>query len=88
MNRGEVEQRVIRHVIAQTGLSANQVLVNSSLKDDLGMDSLDFAELEMRLETDFIDFSIKLNQDIKWGHATISEVTDYLLNQVSSTYQS
>ena len=48
-----VEARVTKIVVDQLGVDEEKVSAEVSFADDLGMDSLDTAELAMALEEDF-----------------------------------
>jgi len=48
-----IEERVIKVVVEQLGVSEDQVTPNASFVDDLGADSLDTVELVMALEEEF-----------------------------------
>ena len=48
-----IEERVIKVVIGQLGVSEHQVTPEALFVDDLGADSLDTVELVMALEEEF-----------------------------------
>ncbi len=48
-----IEERVIKVVVEQLGVSEDQVTPDASFVDDLGADSLDTVELVMALEEEF-----------------------------------
>ena len=48
-----IEDRVIKIVVEQLGVSEDQVTPDASFVDDLGADSLDTVELVMALEEEF-----------------------------------
>lgn len=48
-----IEERVKTIVVEQLGVKPEQVVVEASLIDDLGADSLDTVELVMALEEEF-----------------------------------
>ena len=48
-----IEERVIKIVVEQLGVTEDQVTLEASFVDDLGADSLDTVELVMALEEEF-----------------------------------
>ena len=48
-----IQERVIKVVVEQLGVSEDQVTPEASFVDDLGADSLDTVELVMALEEEF-----------------------------------
>ena len=48
-----IQERVIKVVVEQLGVSEDQVTPDASFVDDLGADSLDTVELVMALEEEF-----------------------------------
>ena len=48
-----LEERIAEIVVAQLGVSRDEVLAEASFTDDLGADSLDIVELVMAMEEEF-----------------------------------
>ena len=48
-----LEERIAEIVVAQLGVSRDEVLAEASFTDDLGADSLDIVELVMGMEEEF-----------------------------------
>lgn len=44
---------IINVILNKNGKNINELVINSSLRKDLGMDSLDLAELTVRIEDEF-----------------------------------
>lgn len=53
MQQNNITQRVIAIIIEKLGVDADEVKMESSIKDDLGADSLDVIELIMAFESEF-----------------------------------
>lgn len=71
MNR---EQEVIKLIAEFLDLEVSAVTLESDLKEDLGADSLDFAELLMEMEEAF-DFEA---DDSKVDIKTVKDVVDFI----------
>ena len=48
-----LEERVAEIIVAQLGVSRDEVVAEASFTDDLGADSLDIVELVMAMEEEF-----------------------------------
>jgi acyl carrier protein len=48
-----LEERVAEIIVAQLGVSSDEVVAEASFTDDLGADSLDIVELVMAMEEEF-----------------------------------
>jgi acyl carrier protein len=48
-----LEERIAEIIVAQLGVSRDEVLAEASFTDDLGADSLDIVELVMAMEEEF-----------------------------------
>ena len=66
----------VRDIIVDTiNCGEEQITENASLKDDLGMDSLDAMELSMALEE---EFGLTIEQEALKDFVTVKDVVDYL----------
>ena len=62
-------------VIEALNLSAEDVTAGASLRDDLGIDSLDAAELIMELED---VFSLKISEKQAAGFVTVQDIVNFV----------
>jgi acyl carrier protein len=82
MDASKITERVLR-IIADTlgDVPVNDIGMSESLVDDLGMDSLDVADLVVQLEVEFeIDISYDESDDVK----TIKDVIDSVQRHVGA----
>lgn len=69
----------LKKVIAeQLNIEEGTIMLNSSLKEDLGADSLDIFELVMALEE---EYNIEINQEDLTGLDTVDDVMKYLASR-------
>lgn len=72
-----IEDR-IKAIIADLGFGdAEQIQSTDQLIDDLGMDSLDVAELSMRIDKEY-ETSTDYEVFLKMGEGTVGGVVEYL----------
>jgi acyl carrier protein len=72
-----VIDRVRRLVATQMDLDVSQVRPSSSLRDDLGMDSLDVVEFQMQVED---SFALNLPDELEASTlATVQDVADLIV---------
>jgi len=79
LSREEIQEKVMSYIIEEQSLKPEQVKTESLLIEDLGFDSLDFAEMALDLEE---QFNIELpseNEEIK-KIRTVNDVVNYLFN--------
>ncbi|MDR1562810.1 MAG: acyl carrier protein [Dysgonamonadaceae bacterium] len=79
MTRQEIEEIVKDFLIEEIEIDENIILPDALLKDDLGIDSLDFVDIVVIVERNF-GFKIKPEeiQDLK----TLSQFYDYIENKM------
>ncbi len=70
-----VEQRVMKIVAEQLGVSETEVKSESSFVDDLGADSLDTVELVMALEE---EFDCEIPDEEAEKITTVKQAVDYV----------
>ena len=71
---------IIRGIIAMAnGLDEEDVLLESKLRDDLGLDSIDIAELAVKVEK---EFAISIKDETINDFATVENVVDYVVKVV------
>lgn len=67
--------KLVNIIVDQLGVSASEVAMETSFKDDLGADSLDLYELAMALEE---EFSIELPSDKLNDIETVEDIVKAL----------
>ncbi len=75
-----VEERVIKIVHENLGVSKEQVARGTSFQEDLGADSLDIVELVMELEE---EFEITIPDDQAEKIKTVGEAIDYIEREIA-----
>lgn len=75
-----VLERVKNVVAKQLGVEVEEVNVNASFTDDLGIDSLEIFEIVMSLEEEF-DIEIP-NEDIE-GIKNVEDISKYIESKVN-----
>ncbi len=69
-------EKKIKQIIAeQLGLNEDEIIMESSLIDDLGADSLDIVELVMAMEE---EFEMEIPDEDAEKIATVKDVIDYV----------
>jgi acyl carrier protein len=76
-----ITQTITDILVNKIGLEESEITADANIIKDLGIDSLDFAELIMEFEQ---AFDIKINDADATGLATIGEVIDFIKNKVNS----
>ena len=71
----QVEQSVKKIVMAQFGVSANEITPETHFVDDLSADSLDLVELMLRLEEVFL---VPIQDEEAMKLETVGAVYDYI----------
>ncbi|MCY4312106.1 MAG: acyl carrier protein [Gammaproteobacteria bacterium] len=72
-----IEERVIKVVVEQLGVSEDQVTPDASFVDDLGADSLDTVELVMALEE---EFDSEIPDEKAESIVKVQDAIDYIKN--------
>jgi acyl carrier protein len=82
MAESEVAKRVLK-IIAETlgDVPVDDIAMSESLVDDLGMDSLDVADLVVQLE---VDFEIQISPSESDGVNTVQDVIDSVKRHVEA----
>lgn len=68
-------EKIVEMTAEALGAEAGEITENTSLKEDLGADSLDLFELVMALEE---EFDVEIPSEDLEGIATIGDVKKYL----------
>ncbi len=68
-------ERIRIYLAERTGIDAEDVTMETSFKNDLGLDSLDLVELMMNMEN---EYGILIDPEEMAGFATVGDVVRYL----------
>ena len=81
MNRQEIEEKVKNFLIEDIEVDEDKIFPDAKLKDDLGIDSLDFVDIVVLVERNF-GFKIKAEEmtDIR----TLRQFYDYIEEKVNA----
>ena len=81
MKREEIEERVNKFLIEELEIEENKINRDATLKDGLGIDSLDFVDIVVIVEKNF-GFKIKPEEmmDVK----TLNDFYDYVERTVNN----
>ena len=80
MERTEIEQKVRAFLIDDLEIDEDKVFPESRLKEDMGIDSLDYVDIvAMVLST----FGVKVNIEKMKGVKTMSQFVDYLEEELN-----
>jgi acyl carrier protein len=74
-----IQKTITDILVNKIGLEASEVTMDANITKDLGIDSLDYAELIMEFEQ---AFDIKINDQDTEGLATIGELINFLKEKV------
>ena len=80
MNRVEIEEKVKAFLIDELEIDEEKIFPDAKLKDDMGIDSLDFVDIVVIVERNF-GFKIKAEEMI--GVDTFSKFCDYIETKVN-----
>ena len=81
MSREEIEEKVKAFLLDDLEIDEDKIYDEAKLKDDMGIDSLDFVDIVVIVEKNF-GFKIKPEEMV--GIATLSEFCDYIEKKVNS----
>ena len=79
MDRIEIEERVKNFLIEELEIEEENIFPDAKLKDDMGIDSLDFVDIVVIVEKNF-GFKIKAEEMV--GGDTYSKFCDYIENKI------
>lgn len=81
MQNDEIIRKVNRLLIEEIEIEENEIYPNATLKQDLGIDSLDFVDLFVLIENNF-GFKMKAEEmsDVK----TLNDFYNYIIKRVNS----
>ena len=79
MNRTEIEEKVRNFLIEDLEIDENKIIPDARLKEDMGIDSLDFVDIVVIVEK---NFGFKLKPEEMQGVDTFSKFCDYIETKV------
>jgi len=79
MTRGEIVKIVNDFLIEDIEVEEDKITDDASLKNDLGIDSLDFVDIVVIVER---NFGFKINPEEMAGVTTLSQFYDYIESKV------
>lgn len=75
MERLEIEEKVKKFLTEDIEIDEEKIVPEASLKDDLGIDSLDFVDIVVIVEK---VFGFKIKQEEMKGISTLKQFCDYI----------
>ncbi len=79
MTRTEIEEKVRAFLIDDLEIEEEKISDDSKLKDDMGIDSLDFVDIVVIVEK---NFGFKIKPEEMTGVTTLREFCDYIESKV------
>lgn len=80
MNRNEIEEKVRNFLIEDLEIDEEKITPDALLKEDLGIDSLDFVDIVVIVER---NFGFKIKPEEMKGVDTYSKFCDYIGTKVN-----
>lgn len=81
MNRSEIEEKVKEFLIEDLEVEEDKISPEAKLKDDVGIDSLDFVDIVVIVEK---NFGFKIKPEEMAGVTTLKEFCDYIESKVNA----
>ena len=82
MTRLEIEKSVKEFLVEELEIEESKITPEGRLKDDLGIDSLDFVDIVVIVER---QFGFKINPEEMVGITTLSQFYDYIETKVGDS---
>jgi len=79
MTRSEIEEIVKKFLMEDIEVDEEIITPDAHLKDDLGIDSLDFVDIVVIVER---NFGFKINSEEMQGVTTLRQFCDYIESKV------
>ncbi len=79
MTREEIEEKVRAFLIDELEIDEEKIAPDALLKDDMGIDSLDFVDIVVIVER---NFGFKIKPEEMQGVATLNQFIDYIQSKV------
>ena len=80
MNRSEIEEKVKEFLIEDLEIDEEKIYPEAKLKEDMGIDSLDFVDIVVIVDK---TFGFKLKAEEMAGVDTFDKFCDYIESKVS-----
>ena len=81
MNRTEIENKVRDFLIEDLEVDEEKIYPDARLKEDVGIDSLDFVDIVVIVEK---NFGFKIKPEEMAGVVTLGDFYDYIESKVNS----
>ena len=79
MTRQEIEEKVMNFLIEDLEIDEEKIADDAKLKDDMGIDSLDFVDIVVIVEK---NFGFKIKPEEMAGVTTLRQFCDYIESKV------
>ena len=79
MNRKEIEEKVKDFLIEDLEIDEENIYPEANLKEDVGIDSLDFVDIVVIVEK---NFGFKIKPEEMAGVQTLNDLYDYIENKL------
>ena len=79
MERKEIEEKVRNFLIEELEIDEDKISDDAKLKDDMGLDSLDFVDIVVIVEK---NFGFKIKPEEMQRVTTLSQFCDYIESKV------
>lgn len=79
MERKEIEEKVRNFMVDELEIDEEKIRPGAKLKDDLGIDSLDFVDIVVIVEK---NFGFKIKPEEMKGVVTLKDFCDYIERKV------
>ena len=80
MTRQEIEEKVRNFLIEDLEIDEEKITDDAKLKDDMGIDSLDFVDIVVIVDK---NFGFKIKPEEMAGVTTLREFCDYIESKVA-----
>jgi acyl carrier protein len=81
MNRQEIFEKVKKILMEKLSVNETDIKEDSSLVDDLGVDSLDLVELLMKFEE---EFKVEISEEESQKILTVKDIVDFIEEKTKS----
>lgn len=81
MERKEIEDKVRGFLIEDLEVEPEKIVPDARLKEDIGIDSLDFVDIVVIVER---NFGFKIKPEEMAGVVTLSDFCDYIARKVAN----
>ena len=80
MNRTEIEEKVRNFLIEELEIEPDNIFPDAKLREDMGIDSLDFVDIVVIVEK---NFGFKIKAEEMTGVDTFSKFCDYIETKIN-----